>query len=601
MVDISVAKGLGQMTATQEAVLRKMGITQIAEAEAFDREQARNPAVKALFKEFESDFAKDDKKYDDMLRAFGKRIKAELGSSIEEETVNPVTVLDSLNRELSADKGGKARADAIKNLLRTNPDQLTKNIPSYKEGELDKILGIAVESPVIQAKKAAGPAAKEPDKAVAAAHKPKAPPPVEKPSAMEVAAANAADVTTSTVKGDPTVKKIAKEIATTVLSNFPELEEDVGAFSEAIEKDPALQKSIADQINKNPDFLKQLDGMKSAGALSPKVKSNLRPFVQKFLHNPQALGTEEGMKQTVADFNKAKGAAQTAGMEEMLSKWGIDSKGMPGFFSGAAGQAMAGVEQVAYGFSGGDSGISRPVLSFRTSGGSMFPSLMINLANFRSNQAAGAAFARYSPEDMTAYGIMKDGKPTHQEAVMGADGKPALDKDGKPVFKEVPNTMTVKTASGKEEKIIPAVGVLMAMQEKGSYAADGTWKPGNYRVPVVNNISSAGASTSIKNIIMTEEQFMKFKEDMRVASGGRNFPSEPYTQQDALAAGIRPDVRAGGVRMATVDPSTGAVAEPKMEYPAGPQPSGATTHPVRDPKVESRPLAANDRDYELQA
>lgn len=361
-------------------------------------------------------------------------------------------------------------------------------------------------------------------------------------------------------------------------------------FARRVNGDPKLSNAIQNNLKNNPDFVRQLAVMsKSDNASSNPLMANAaRQKMTEFMANPELLADDRYVRNMTSSMKMAN--SPQGGIMGMLGNF-MQSLG-PMFH-----QMMAGFQNMIAGFTG-----SRQVFSMHNSNGSMFPTIMVNVANMNANMQQAAAFSRYDPKDMTAYGIKgKDGSLFHEELVRDSKGTPLRDDNGREVTRKLPNTIEVMDAQGKAHKVIPSVGVLMARQEKGSFDARGEWRPGNYQVPVVTGIAENGKASKIDLVAMSPADFDKYKKDMERRSG-REFPTEDFTVADAQRSGIYPNVRQGGYMISQVDPRTGAANDPKMVYPDRDmqQPSAQQQQQMEAERRRREAQAANNPEFNIQ-
>lgn len=354
-------------------------------------------------------------------------------------------------------------------------------------------------------------------------------------------------------------------------------------FVTRIKTDSVLARRIAENFKRNPDFLSmvkdQVEGTPKTGPIAQKAAQELNKIMSK----PELLAEDsyvKGLERDIKNANamKASLAGLTAGF----------------------GNLAAGFRKIMGGLSG-----PHKVFSMSSAGsGSLFPTLFINLDAYEQNAAEATAFRAYSPLEMGAYTTPgKNGKFFHDgQQRKGADGKPLM-KDGKPVFEQVPNgQITLTTADGKEVKVIPAGGNLMAKQRAGDFGPDGKFIPGNIKVPVVMEITEHGVPSKIDNVMLTPAQFEQYNRLVDAAAQKAGRPTgglvfEPYTERDkreALAA--RSEVK-NTANIVTVDPATGrVVSESNPSVTAWS--IGADGSVIQNPT--GRP-AANERDFRLQS
>lgn len=353
-------------------------------------------------------------------------------------------------------------------------------------------------------------------------------------------------------------------------------------FVTRIKADPALARRIAANLKRNPDFLSmvgdQVEGAPKTGPIAQKATQELN----KIMSNPELLAEDsyvKGLERDIKNANAMK--ASLAGL-------------------------TAGFGNLAAGFRKIMGGLSGPHKVFSMSspgGGSLFPTVFINFEAYGRNAAAAAALAAYSPLEMDPYTTAgKNGKFFHDgQPLKGADGKPLI-KDGKPVFEQVPNgQITLTTADGKEVKVIPAGGNLMAKQRAGEVDPNGRFIPGNFEVPVVTRLTEHGVAEKIANVTLTPAQFEQYNRLVDAAAQKAGRPAgglvvERYTEQDATEALV---ARTSGNRgnVVTVDPATGRVVKE-----SNPSVSAWSIGP--DGSVIQNPTgraAANERDFRIQS
>lgn len=353
-------------------------------------------------------------------------------------------------------------------------------------------------------------------------------------------------------------------------------------FVTRIKTDRDLARRIAENFKRNPDFLSmvtdQVEGTPKTGPIAQKAAQELNKIMSK----PELLAEDsyvKGLERDIKNANamKASLAGLTAGFGNLA----------PGF------------RKIMGGLSG-----PHKVFSMSSPGGSLFlPTLFINLDAYEQNAAEATAFRAYSPLEMDAYTTPgKNGKFFHDgQQRKGADGKPLM-KDGKPVFEQVPNgQITLTTADGKEVKVIPAGGNLMAKQRAGDFGPDGKFIPGNIKVPVVMEITEHGVPSKIDNVMLTPAQFQQYNRLVDAAAQKAGRPTgglvfEPYTEQDKRELAARSEVK-NTANIVTVDPATGrVVSESNPSVTAWS--IGADGSVIQNPT--GRP-AANERDFRLQS
>lgn len=352
-------------------------------------------------------------------------------------------------------------------------------------------------------------------------------------------------------------------------------------FMKRIEKDDQLAKNISQNLQKNPDFVRQMAKMaKDNGPLVEPFKSAVTREMNKLMENPQLLADEKYVKDMQQKMKMAEDF-KNSGMMSMMTQ----------MFDGLRAQSHAFFGQmsaIGAAFSG-----PNPVFSM-ASGSGFMPSMMVNMGAYHANMGEYLAGQNYRPADMTALPTKgKDGKFTREVAILDDKGKPLTKADGTPLTQKVPNgQITLKTLDGKDVNVIPAVGALVAKEDKD----------GNLRVPTIQAIDDNGVATKLAFVKMTPTEFAKLQKASNEAAVAQNLQANYKTLEidrgtvDTNTAAMRfAQEQADPIPVAKVDPASGAVTA-TMVQPA-PQVARNTVAPV----AGNRPDASNDRDMSLQA
>ena len=596
----------------QVAILKKMGFTNGEQVAYFKAEIDANPKLKTFFAGFDKEFA-NSPKYDAVLAKMGKQILAD-GSKIGFDTSKAEKANTGIIDKLAGDLNGKGTE--ITQQLRKNPDRFATRLDTYASGgmSIDEFVAepVAAAAPASApqasktssgaskpAKKHTSPAAAPVAAAVAAVPAtPKPSTPVEAPVGAAVAAATAEEAppqsapaqTNSpadndiagdilgalasasnedmkTKLGPDEVKGIAGGLATKAASLGVDSATTNG-FKQKIQKDDKLSKSIATNLQNNPDFVRSLARMaKDNSPLSEPFKGKAVSEMNKLMANPELLANDAYVKDMQKKFEMAE-QFKKFGLNEMLTK----------MLDGLRGQSYGLFEQVgdiSAGFSG-----ARSVVTMGNGGGFM-GSVMFNMNNFNANVDEARSNANYSASSMTAFSVKgADGKYFHDVPVKDDKGNVLKKEDGTPLTRSVGNyTVNLKTANGKDVEVIPSVGVLVAKQ-----ASDG-----NYRVPVITGIDKNGAADKLSFVMLAPAEFERYKKIAEAdAAKAGNSIREFEVSRLADAAPKQPS----GMTVARVDPGTGAVTT-STTYP--------TAAPTQiAPPSNGREQAANERDFALQ-
>lgn len=601
----------------QIAVLKKMGFTNGEQIAYFDAEVKANPGLKKVFADFEKDFASGTK-YDALLGKIGKQVLAD-GEKVKFDTTAAKKSGTGIIDKLAADLAGKSGAQMVTQ-LRTDPTVITEKMDKYAAGTI----GIAEMLPAAAAAKATAPAAKA---AAPTAAAPPAPTVAKKahvaaaPAVAPIAAAVSTPTPTAptdapAAPSDPTATAAAADPAEQVLTALAEMSNEdikkeltrddiklilngmadqagskygvesstVSGFKQRVAEDTELVDDITTNFQNNPDFVRQLaKAAKDKTPMNKTMQNMAKGTMTTVMENPEKLAEDAYVK----DLNqKMNMGSKMAGFGKIL-----DSIFGPGVGGQIAGWFSAIFDQIK-GFFSQFTG-EKSVISMRSGGqGSLLPTAMLNVDNMRYNKEAAEAQANYSPRQMTALTTAdKDGKFFHNgEQLKDKDGKPVL-KNDKPVYEQIPNgQITLKTADGKDFKGIPSVGALSAIELQN----------GNVRVPIVEAIDAKGAATKVTQITMTREAFDDYKKIADAKGQERGGAIKSLTLETLEDRTVRAPLT---VKMASVDPSTGAVAplttiDAATGKPVQPglQKSEVETFPVRPHNDPS----SNERDYKLQ-
>lgn len=508
----------------QIAALEKAGLD-IFEMDRLKKAIKANPAVKGLLDETSEGNLLAPEAESALLTGLGAAWKANPG----------------ILKQMDDDLKNPEQAAQIKGAILKNPAGFASTLPQYKGGNVPGFLASIPDAP------APAPTGTEaPTPAPAPAADAPAPKP-EDPDAKLKFLAKASNKQITGIIDSETVLEIAKGLSKAAKEKFGINTPAANAFVQRIDNDKTLQNLIIANFKRNPGFIREM--AKMALDRSPLKEPALSPAkteMNKIIANPWNLAND----------------AYTKNLEQKMKMASAVKKGdYSQLFSGFGDKfALFGeqIKSIMSGFQG------LPVLSMGQSG-SLFPTVMVNLGNFYENQDRAFAASRYSPRDMTAYAQAgKDGFYTHQVPVMDkATGKQMVGADGKPLTKEVPNTLVeIQMTNGKKIEVIPSIGQLRAMQERGSYDPDGKWIPGNIQVAVVTHINKEGMSTQIENVMMTPAEFEKYKRAAEQAAGnGRTYPVATYTEADESNRKADESNRKAEMEQHTfrVDVTTGAV------------------------------------------
>lgn len=541
-----------QKRALQKKALQEAGLG-ISEIYKFRESVLANEKVTALSDKVSEDGSIPDETEMTFLRELGKKWKTD----------------PELFTKLEADMAADPKlAEEFHSAIKNDPERAMNAIQKYdRPGSLSLALksgeGAAAPSISESSSPAASPAASPAS----------GPAPTAPAGSGAKRDDNARDIATVAMMAED-LAKAAKEFGVPTST--------ADGFVTRIKTDRDLAKRIAANFKRNPDFLSmvtdQVEGTPKNGPIAQKAKQELNKIMSK----PELLAEDsyvKGLERDIKNANamKASLAGVTAGF----------------------GNLAAGFREIIGGFSG-----SRKVFSMSSAGGSLFPTLFINLDAYEQNAAEAKAFAAYSPLEMDAYTTPgKNGKFFHDgQQRKGPDGKPLM-KDGKPVFEQVPNgQITLTTADGKEVKVIPAGGNLMAKQRAGDFGPDGKFIPGNIKVPVVTEITEHGVPSRITNVTLTPAQFQQYNRLVEAAAQKAGRPTgglvfEPYTEQDGRAAlAARSEVK-NTANIVTLDPATGrVVSESNPSVTAWS--IGADGSVIQNPT--GRP-ATNERDFRIQS
>jgi hypothetical protein len=313
------------------------------------------------------------------------------------------------------------------------------------------------------------------------------------------------------------------------------------AFAKKIKGDPVLAEKISDNLKRNPEFLQELaKASKNKEELKGSTKDMAKSIMTNVMENPEAMKDDIYIKNLTSKIKMGNS----------------NEGGMGSFFGGLMdkfpflGQLMEAFKNIIRGFTGDNS-----VLSMSNKGGSMFPTLMINMDNYNKNVTEGRIFDSYKPSDMKAFPVAgADKKIFHTEKYL------AQDENGKQIEKtrEVPNTVSIVDAKGNPHKIIPSIG-LAAVQKSGSYEG-GRWKEGNISIVAVTDIDSKGNAAKIERVTMTSEQFSDYKKTVEGMSGSQ-YPVNASTEAD-----FAKQHKELSDRVATVSPQNGQIGS--LQQPA---------------------------------
>ncbi|MBL8641802.1 MAG: hypothetical protein JNL76_06770 [Alphaproteobacteria bacterium] len=535
----------------QKRALEEGGLGTL-EMYGFQKSVLANEKVTALSDKVSGDKSIGDETRMTFLRELGKKWKTDR------------ELFTKLEADMDADP---KLAEEFHSAIKNDPERAIKAIQKYdRPGSLSLALksGAGAAAPSIS--ESSSPAASP------AASPASGPAPTAPAGSAAKRDDNARDIATLGMMAED-LAKAAKEFGVPAST--------ADGFVRRIKTDSVLARRIAENFKRNPDFLSmvtdQVEGTPKTGPIAQKAAQELNKIMSK----PELLAEDsyvKGLERDIKNANamKASLAGVTAGF----------------------GNLAAGFRKIMGGLSG-----PHKVFSMSSPGGSLFPTLFINLDAYEQNAAEATAFGAYSPLEMDAYTTPgKNGKFFHDgQQRKGADGKPLM-KDGKPVFEQVPNgQITLTTADGKEVKVIPAGGNLMAKQRAGDFGPDGKFIPGNIKVPVVMEITEHGVPSKIDNVMLTPAQFKQYNRLVDAAAQKAGRPTgglvfEPYTEQDKRELAARSEVK-NTANIVTVDPATGrVVSESNPSVTAWS--IGADGSVIQNPT--GRP-AANERDFRLQS
>ncbi len=596
----------------QIAILTKAGLNP-NEMDSFEAAGKANPKTAALLESISKDTNLKSDTEEKLLSAMAKKWKAD------------PALFSKMEKDLAANP---KLASQISSSVVTKPALIIDAVEKYKGGNLPTLLGMTPEvgrpaqenkqeqrpttpvamvsepsaEPKGKKNKSAAPVVAadvtSPEAKPTISVNPIAPKGEEEPSpeVLEAFAAGS-DKEISAAMSPAIVKSILKGMSDQASSKFGVSAATAEGFNKRVATDPALLDKVTTNFQNNPEFVRQLaKAAKDKEPLSKEMRDMARPIMTSVMENPENLADDKYVKDL---SQKMKMGSSMGGFGKMLS--GVFGEGFGEKISGWFNAIFDKIKSFFSGFTG-----DKSVLSMNSGGkGSLFPSVMVNLDNITANRDAAAAQARYNPNQMTAFSPKgEDGKFVHNGApVTDKDGKQVV-KNGKPVFEEVPNgQITLKTADGKDVKVIPSVGVLTAKQLPGQYAPNGEYVRGNIQVPVVTGVNEFGASDKISTVVLTPAQFNEYKKlaDAEAKKRGGSIQElafESYTEADAAERASKGKT----VQMATVNPKTGEASPVTAVNVATPQESNPSVgYTVANGTVMRKPdPAANDPEYALR-
>ncbi len=319
------------------------------------------------------------------------------------------------------------------------------------------------------------------------------------------------------------------------------------AFVERIRKDPKLQQDIADNLKKNPDFIRELaKSMKDEKEPADGIKNLAKQKMTEFMSEPEKLADSKYVSNLTSQM---KMGSTMSGFGGILSKFGIDLSGIGNFFQGVFDWVRNFVNE----FTGGN------FASMQSSGRGFFGAFQQSARNASMNADMEASMrGKLKVEPL----IGADGKPTYKHA------EPKRDENGAVVGEQqVLNKIEVETMGGKV-KVLPTSGAEAVRQPDGSY-----------KVWLADTMDDQGRPQKLIQASMTADQFETYNANLR-QYGDRNNPPQ-YKMYDEATRGPQQKPALPEINVTRVDRASGAVTD----APTANDPRYRDRDPRRDPSA----------------
>lgn len=335
------------------------------------------------------------------------------------------------------------------------------------------------------------------------------------------------------------------------------------AFVERIRKDPKLQQDIADNLKKNPDFIRELaKSMKDEKEPADGIKSLAKQKMTEFMSQPEKLADSNYVSSLTSQM---KMGSTMSGFGGILSKFGIDLSGVGNFFQ----KIFDWVRNFVNEFTGGN------FASMQSSGRGFFQSFQHSAQNASMNAEMEASMrGKLKVEPL----IGANGKPsyTHMEPMRDDKGQILKNKDGSPADTPVQNKIEVETRGGKI-KVLPTSGAEAVRQPDGGY-----------KVWLAETMDDKGRPQKLIQANMTADQFETYNANLR-QYGDRNNPPQYQMYDEAVRGPQQLPVRPETNRV-IVDQRSGAVTDAPAANDRRYEPSREPAQ--NDPSVKPTPMSA---------
>lgn len=309
--------------------------------------------------------------------------------------------------------------------------------------------------------------------------------------------ANADDQTIKDAMSGPMIAGIADGMADEAVNKFGVSSNLAEAFASRISENPGLRSKVVENFKNNPQFVRELaKSMKSNEPLPEGVREIAKKTMVGVMENPEKLADDKYVKNLTSQMQM--GSTFSTGMGFMKNMFGIDLGGKMSGIMGGFEQFFKKIMHFVDQFTGGN------FISMRNSGMSLSKSLGAAWDQAGSYENVAANGIKYlKPLSATA-----DGKFYKTEQVKQADGSV--------INREVANTVTVKSLSGQDLKIVPATGLQAVRDPRTGNVSFIAIKEGG----VEKDGKLKGASETMQ-VTLSREEFAKYNQQVASLNGGR--------------------------------------------------------------------------------
>jgi hypothetical protein len=408
-------------------------------------------------------------------------------------------------------------------------------------------------------------------------------------------------------KDQPFVTVLAGGIRDYADKNFPDLDKYnySDAFHSKIAGDPKLQSAIAANLQRHPDFVRNIAKMASdeGGADMPDAAKRMaKQELKNLFEKPELLADDKYVESMSKQLKMAQNMKDGGNALGSVGDWfknnlGMDMGGMMGGIGAFFQQIMSFVQNFMGQITGGN------FISMRNSGMDLFGAFKesMNQASMGvENSVREKGYLQVVGPKERADGFMKD-----------KDGNVLNDpKTGKPIEKIVPNTIEVTSINDMKHQVYATTGLNSTRNPpdtKGNVT---------YNVRVATGLDESGNVSSYNSMVLSKEEYKKYIEEVEKRKPG----SMKYDQNYAEVMGGAKVVAEAGIQLKAaqtlgeaattkvdISPKDGQVGEPlklKMDegkaswkpaandenYGTKTMPTPAQTFPYQRPEIEVKPI-----------